>query len=159
RVRERERDHWCRSGTDCYTDCQRGRNRSEQRLLGVYRKTHRGRTTRRRNRGIVTFASVACVSPPNPDRIYSLHYSSSPSSSRPLLLFLMNMPGWRRNLTFCLQRMHEEDFSGSLEVCSRASLAHVYLGTCCFASRCAHTCHHWFVPPFRRRLREATDSG
>ncbi|XP_039653055.1 glutamate receptor-interacting protein 2-like [Perca fluviatilis] len=21
----------------------------------------------------------------------------------------MNMPGWRRNLTFCLQRMHEED--------------------------------------------------
>ncbi|MEQ2306527.1 hypothetical protein AMECASPLE_009179 [Ameca splendens] len=28
--------------------------------------------------------------------------------TRPLLLLLGRMPGWRRNLTFCLQRMHEE---------------------------------------------------
>ena len=36
---------------------------------------------------------------------------SSSSSTRPLLHFLVSfitMPGWRRNLTFCLQRMHEE---------------------------------------------------
>lgn len=26
----------------------------------------------------------------------------------PYFLFLMTMPGWRRNLTFCLQRMHQE---------------------------------------------------
>lgn len=27
------------------------------------------------------------------------------------------------------------------------------------AARCAHTCHHGFVPPFQQRLREATDAG
>lgn len=42
REREGERDHWCRSGTDCHTDCQRGRYRREQPLLAVYRETHRG---------------------------------------------------------------------------------------------------------------------
>lgn len=27
------------------------------------------------------------------------------------------------------------------------------------AARCAHTCHHGFVPPFQQTLREATDAG
>lgn len=47
--------------------------------------------------GIVAFA----VSSPPADRIYS-------PPPHPDLLFLMTMPGWRRNLTFCLQRMHED---------------------------------------------------
>ncbi|CAB1437394.1 unnamed protein product [Pleuronectes platessa] len=64
--------------------------------------------------------------------ITPLHHpsSSSPSSYRPLLLFLLSfitMPGWRRNLTFCLQRMQEE-VSG-----------HAWSAG---AARNAHTCHH-----------------
>lgn len=39
---------------------------------------------------------------------HHLQRSGSTLHPRPDLLFLMTMPGWRRNLTFCLQRMHQE---------------------------------------------------
>lgn len=126
REREREKDHWCRSGTDCHTDCQRGRcgeSCSYSPFTGNKRENIRGESRRRRGKGeenkkeeesaTLPVAALNCLPSPPPDRIYCPHHHSSsllsPSSSslsRPL--FLITMPGWRRNLTFCLQRMHEE---------------------------------------------------
>lgn len=58
-----------------------------ERAAAAHRQTHRGRAART-----------------EPERVEGLCFSAC----QDLLTILMTMPGWRRNLTFCLQRMHEE---------------------------------------------------
>lgn len=83
---------------------------TERHTGGRTQRKQEGR--RRKEAGIVVFAAaaVACVSSPPADRTYSPppppHHCHPPHHLD--LLSLMTMPGWRRNLTFCLQRMHEE---------------------------------------------------
>lgn len=88
---------------------------------------------------VITSSGQDLLSAPPPHQS-----SSSPSSSRPplhFLLFLMTMPGWRRNLTFCLQRMHEEgrkakQINVRLCVCARARLCVLSRGVSCCLNLC-----------------------
>lgn len=128
-MRERERERPLVPQRDRLSHgLSEGSLRGELQLLAVYRQSDkreniRGESRRRRGKGeknkkeeesaTLPVAALNCLPSPPPDRIYCPHHHSSsllsPSSSslsRPL--FLITMPGWRRNLTFCLQRMHEE---------------------------------------------------
>ena len=88
---------------------QRGRYRRQQPLSDVQtagrgaarspEEPEREREREREREAVFLLLPSAC---------HHLQRTGATPHPHPHLLFLMAMPGWRRNLTFCLQRMHQE---------------------------------------------------
>lgn len=113
---------------------------------GEKRSRQRRKRRKRRGGGGVGVFAAACVSPPPPaagapQNLQHRRYRSLLLPPRPA-----RMPGWRRNLTFCLQRMHEEGREAKLmavRVCVCRRVCDAGGSFCCCLKRGARTRVHF----------------